>query len=266
VSAVADLPCPTGPHPVGRTCLELVDESRLEVYGGATDAPRELVMWVWYPAAPDPAGSVAEHLPGAWSPIADQLGIDATGRRTHAFVDAPIATELAPCPVVLPSPSGFSPLLLTALAEQLASTGYVVVGVNHTYETAVTAFADGRVVPMDPAALGGALGPQVGPPDAAFRRRADVCRYKACDLSSVTDHLARLAGGAAGLSAEGLDVGRLGAFGHSFGGNAALEWCRRDPRCRIPPPTSTVPSGPRSGRPAWRARCCSSSPTTPSSP
>ena len=60
------------------------------------------------------------------------------------------------------SPSGFPPLLMGAIAEELASHGFVVVGVNHTYETTVTAFADGRIVPMNPAATGGALGPQTG--------------------------------------------------------------------------------------------------------
>jgi hypothetical protein len=28
-----------------------------------------------------------------------------------------------------------------------------------------------------------------------------------------------------------LDLGRIGALGHSFGGNAALEWCRADTTC-----------------------------------
>jgi len=230
--SIIGLPAPTGPHPIGRTRLELVDQSRREVYGGGTGAPRELVLWIWYPTEPDQSGPLAEYLPPAWSPIADQLGFDATGLHGHATVDAPIALGEAPYPVLVLSPSGFSPLLLTGLAEQLASTGYVVVGVNHTYETAVTAFADGRVAPMDPAALGGALGPQIGAADEAFRRRAEVCRYKAGDLSSAADHLSRLAPAASGLATEHLDLERIGAVGHSFGGNAALEWSRLDSRCR----------------------------------
>ena len=51
--------------------------------------------------------------------------------------------------------------LLAAIAEELASHGYVVVGVNHTYESAVTVFADGRVVPMNPDAVAGVLGPRL---------------------------------------------------------------------------------------------------------
>jgi pimeloyl-ACP methyl ester carboxylesterase len=76
------------------------------------------------------------------------------------------------------------------------------------------------------------LGPQVGPHDLVFRQRAAVCDYKAADLRSVADYLERLEPSPTGLSADRLDLTRLGALGHSFGGDAALEWCRADPRCR----------------------------------
>jgi predicted dienelactone hydrolase len=55
-----------------------------------------------------------------------------------------MATDEASFPALVMSPSGFPPLLLAAIGEELASHGYVVVGVNHTYETAATVFADGR--------------------------------------------------------------------------------------------------------------------------
>lgn len=135
-------------------------------------------------------------------------------------------------PVLVLSPSGFPPLLLAAIAEELASHGYVVVRVNHTYETPVTVFADGRTVAVNPDALAGVLGPQAGPYQERFRQRAAVCDYKAVDLASVADWLERLPADVAGLLGGRLDLDRLGGFGHSFGGNAALEWCRNDRRCR----------------------------------
>ena len=107
-----------------------------------------------------------------------------------------------------------------------------MVGVNHTYETAVTPFADGRVVPMNPAAIAGALGAQTGGHDDVFRQRAAVCEYKTADLASVADQLERLNSDPTELLAGRLDLGRFAALGHSFGGNAALEWCRTDQRCR----------------------------------
>jgi hypothetical protein len=106
--------------------------------------------------------------------------------------------------------------------------------VNHTYESAVTVFADGRAVPMSPAAVAGLLGPQTEtrPYQEQFTQRAAVCDYKAADLASVADQLEQLPADGAGLLGGRLDLDRLGGFGHSFGGNAALQWCRDDRRCR----------------------------------
>ena len=237
MSASSILPAPTGPHPVGRTSFDWADPGRIDPYAPDPGTARRLVLWVWYPAdradPADPAssGAPADLLPRPWTPIADQLGIDVRGIHTHAVTAARAADRRSP--VLLLSPSGFSPLLLSSLAEELASHGYVVVGVAHTYESAVTGFGDGTVAAANPAALGGALGPQVGPHDEAFRRRADVCRYKAADLRSVADQLGRLdPPGPLGPLADHLDTTAIGALGHSFGGNAALEWCRTDERCR----------------------------------
>jgi dienelactone hydrolase len=228
------LPAPTGRHPVGRASFEWVDPGRVELYSANPQDRRELVVWVWYPAAPGPGAERAVYLPEPWAPAGQLLGLNAAGLRSHAVADAPVADERSSYPVLVQSQSGFPPLLLAAIAEELASHGYVVVGVNHTYETAVTVFADGRVVPMSLAAVAGLLGPQTEtrPYQEQFAQRAAVCDYKAADLASVADQLEQLPADAAGLLAGRLDLDRLGGLGHSFGGNAALEWCRNDRRCR----------------------------------
>src|SRR6202030_68991 len=72
---------------------------------------------------------------------------DARSRvRTNAAVDATPAGPRRGLPLVVLSP-GFtnSRSTLTALAEDLASHGYVVAGIDHTYESFATAFPDGRV-------------------------------------------------------------------------------------------------------------------------
>jgi predicted dienelactone hydrolase len=228
------LPAPTGRHQVGRVSFDWVDPNRAEIYSSNPRDRRELVVWVWYPAAPDPGADRAAYLPEAWAPAGQLLGLNAAGLRSHAVEAAAVADEQSSYPVLVQSQSGFPPLLLAAIAEELASHGYVVVGVNHTYETAVTVFADGRVVPMSPAAVAGLLGPQTetGPYQEQFAQRAAVCDYKAADLASVANQLQQLPADAAGLLAGRLDLDRLGGFGHSFGGNAALQWCRDDRRCR----------------------------------
>ena len=53
-SELEGLPAPTGRHGVGRVSFDWVDQGRAEVYSSNPQDRRELVVWVWYPAAPDP--------------------------------------------------------------------------------------------------------------------------------------------------------------------------------------------------------------------
>src|SRR2546422_629956 len=71
---LAVLPVPTGPSPVGRASYDWVDESREEVFAprqrgngpGAKRKKRELMVWFWYPATPDPGAKPGAYLPGKW--------------------------------------------------------------------------------------------------------------------------------------------------------------------------------------------------------
>ena len=66
--------------------------------------------------------------------------------RTNAVSDAPPAGHSRSLPVIVLSPGFIHPRsVLTGLAEDLASHGFVVAGVDHTYESVATAFPDGRV-------------------------------------------------------------------------------------------------------------------------
>jgi len=169
------LPHPSGPFPVGRSSYEVIDPRRAEIYSQDPDDKRDLVIWVWYPAEALPGGAPAEYLPPAWRQVDQLLGVDSAAARCHAIEDAPVSSEQRTLPVLLFSPSGFPPLMLAAIAEDIASHGYVVVGVNHTYESTVTVFADGRTVQANPTAIAGVLGPQQGPHEAEFKARGAVC-------------------------------------------------------------------------------------------
>jgi hypothetical protein len=185
-------PAPTGRYAVGRTVREWTDEARADPYAPDPSARRSLVTWIWYPRSGSEPAAAAAYLPAAWQPNAAMLGLQTDGLDSHSVDGAPVADDRPGYPVVLLSPSAFPPLLLSATAEELASHGFVVVGVNHTYETAVTVFADGRVAPMNPAATAGAPGPPTGDHRDVFARRAEVCRYKAADLAFLADSLAGL--------------------------------------------------------------------------
>ena len=145
------LPEPTGPYPAGTTSLHLEDTSRPDPWVAGAVA-RELMISLWYPATSSD-GRRAEYMTPAESEFQlTSRGItgvpsDTLSRvRTNAVSDATPAGRQRSLPLVVLSP-GFtnSRSVLTALAEDLASYGYVVAGIDHTYESFATAFPDGRV-------------------------------------------------------------------------------------------------------------------------
>jgi dienelactone hydrolase len=229
VAADVTFPDSTGAHRVGRLALDLVDEQRPDPYA-RREAKRRLGVWVWYPAAPAPGSRPANYLPGWWRVLGPVWGFRPSRVRVRAVGDAPVAGN-GPFPVIVFSPSANPPHFYTALLEELASHGYVVVGIAHTYETIpITAFPEGGVRMLNPKSLAGAFstpGKRLYADD--LRDRGELVGVKADDIRFVVDELARLGDGDHVLAGR-LDTARLGVFGHSFGGGAAAEACRLDPR------------------------------------
>jgi predicted dienelactone hydrolase len=206
------LPAPTGPHPVGVRQLHLVDTARLDPW--VPTGPRELMVSVWYPAAAARGARVPYASAEESRLLLDLYGIssaptDALTRvRTHARAGAPPVPHRFPLIVLSPG-LAFPRWTLTTLAEDLASRGYVVAGIDHTYEGAAVTFPDGRVakcVVCD----GGASNTAI----VASRVR---------DISFVLDRvLARYR--------NMIDANRIMAAGHSIGGAAAAATMLADPR------------------------------------
>jgi len=220
------LPEPTGPSPVGTTSLYLKDVSRPDPWAAGVDA-RELMVSLWYPAA-SPDGPRAPYLTPAESELQltsrDIRGVPPdvlSTTRTNAVSDAtPVGGQRA-LPLVVLSP-GFtnSRSVLTGLAEDLASHGYVVAGIDHTYESFGTSFPDGRVTTC--------LAREARRRDTGFWEKATAGR--AADVSFVLNELtgAHPAWPGAGL----IDPSRIAMAGHSLGGAAAISAMVGDSRIR----------------------------------
>ncbi|MFE2106589.1 alpha/beta hydrolase family protein [Kitasatospora sp. NPDC059463] len=239
--ARAALPRPTGPYPVGTTALRLVDSGRTDPWQPGRD--RELMISLWYPAtrpvygrerAPYMASRAGRHFGGPDGAAVLNYGAlpdrtDWTWVRTHARPDAPPLLGAGPRPVVLWSAGLGDPRTWgTALVEDLASRGYVVVTVDHPYDASEVAFPDGRLVTSVLPTLAGRPGLDIG---AMLRKAMDT---RVADIRFVLDELAALRsdGRLPAALAGSLDLDRIGMAGHSAGGFTAAQAMHDDPRIK----------------------------------
>ena len=227
---------PTGPFKVGTQTFVLVDTSRQEIYSGR-DEPRKFMIQVWYPASPRPNDVHAPWMENAnvfVHAISTYLGFPSffldhlALAKSPAYQNAPLATTDQPYPVILFSHgwNGFA-AQNTAQVVELASHGYVVVGMQHTYGAVVTVFPDGEVALNNPSALPDGMA-EPGYTNAARK----LVNQWAGDMAFALNFMTQQDADASSPFHAALDLTRLGVFGHSTGGGAAIQFCGTDPRCK----------------------------------
>ena len=201
-AAPLELPPPTGPFPIGRT---------------AVTWPDGLDAWLWYPAATGaPAAAyVPEPVRARWQEarprVINFLTRDLSRVRGHAAENAALSGGSLSYPVLIFRGGGSSSSLnYSAMTEDLASHGYIVLGLDIA-SAANPERCDGR-------------------PDE------DRCAIEAMTpllvgLGRAIDRLRRLAADDTRWQGRA-DVSRLGVFGHSFGGAQAAAFCAEDARCK----------------------------------
>lgn len=219
--AVLHLPAPTGPHPVGLRTFVLTDTSRDDPWAPGTGV-REVKITVLYPARTVRGRPRAPQLTPAEAPYFAELaplvrpGLPAAGTvdwgatLTHGHLDAPALPGRRP--VLLYSPGGGdSRTLGTTLAEDLASHGRTVVLIDHPGDASQVELPGGvRVTVLR------------GDPDpATFRTMIDT---RVADIRFVLDRLGSLP------LAPVMDLRRIGVYGHSAGGTAAVHALAADDR------------------------------------
>ncbi len=128
------------------------------------------------------------------------------------------------------SQAGFSILSYSAILEELASHGYIIVGINHTYDAPVNVFLDGNIVSASSLFLN-EINSQKEDFKETFRLRENAAVFKVNDIKFVVDQLKNLNINSNILNGK-LDLSQIVIIGHSLGGNAAFEFCSSDNRCK----------------------------------
>jgi hypothetical protein len=230
------LPTPTGHFAVGRTTYAWINKAETDELAPSPGGKREVVVWIWYPAAAT-SGAPVDYVPALWrSALARYSGVlmtqfltrDLSLVRTHSTSDPDVSPEQGSYPVVIMRAGGGALTTdFTTLAEDLASHGYIVMGFDAPYRTIVTVLPDGRVVERPPA-----NDPENLPGDQANRLINRLLPMWTTDTAFVVNQLEGLNAAPSGKFMSRLDMQRLGMFGHSFGGATALQFCHDDPRCK----------------------------------
>ncbi|WP_246113387.1 alpha/beta hydrolase family protein [Streptomyces montanus] len=140
--------------------------------------------------------------------------------RTNAVGDAEPVGRRHGLPLVVLSPGFTKPrATLSALAEDLASRGYVVAGIDHTYENVATTFPDGRVATCAACEVDH---------DQAFW--TELVTGRAADVSFVLNELTERHPKWKG--ARLIDPHRIAMAGHSVGGASTITAMLADSRIR----------------------------------
>jgi dienelactone hydrolase len=258
VLPVFELPEPRGAYAVG-TELIYVKTDRDEIITKDTSDKRELLYKIWYPSEADVSALKAEKyvdkasrhgfasIYGIPSVLLNYLDLV----KTYVYTDLPVADGRFPVLIFSHGYASQSTAYYAILSE-LASQGYVIINMNHTYESLGASFPDGRMASFDfnyaseiskeskkvNDSLSKAFDKGLNFDDGHLiiknlmknYYKADIQVRWAEDIISTIDLLKEW--NAKGLLKDKIDFDKIGVFGHSAGGGASANVAIMDSRVK----------------------------------
>ncbi|BCR35745.1 alpha/beta hydrolase family protein [Mariniplasma anaerobium] len=231
-----DLPIPSGNYLIGTESFVIDDQARLELYSQDPNDFRRTKIQIWYPADTIDGyeqapwledGLVVARALSKDTGLPDFVLDHTVNILSNSYFNAPISTDLENYPIVILSHGwrGFRNLH-TDYAEELASQGYIVVGIDHSYGSVATLFDDDDVAYLNLDAL----------PDRQttndFIEYANQLVYTyASDITATLDYLEDINDIDSQSRFSGkLDLDKIGLLGHSTGGGADVAVALDDDR------------------------------------
>ena len=219
LATTVELPPPTGQYSIGTKIYDWVDRSRHELASKNPLDSRQVIVQIWYPTR-DRSGPTAPYVPmlSSYRRVWEDSEVDVAGRTlTHSRLNTKPMSGVR-FPIVLLS-HGWEGTRseYTSIAEDLASHGYAVFGVDHPYMGRI-ALPNGEVTEST---------------ENQFHSPAEIVAYYARDLEFVIHRIAELNRADPEKTFPGkFDMTRIAAIGHSSGFVAASGACKLDSRIK----------------------------------
>ncbi|NBQ17355.1 hypothetical protein EBU24_03495 [bacterium] len=210
-------PLLTGPYAVGTTLRYITEQTELS----SQAEQRELMVRFWYPAEGErnlqsPYSQQGTDALEALNGYLSLSGKSIEEIMTHSALNIPIKQDKWPIIFFEHGYISSMPESYTAICEELASHGFMIVAIAHTGYAFKVEFPYGKIVTCDM--------------NKASKMATDYYKledYKA-RLDNITFTLNALSGytkNANDLFFNACDMNNLGIIGHSFGGGSALQMC-----------------------------------------
>ncbi len=223
-----EFPRPTGKYGIGTTERHLIDKHRQEPNN--LSAKREVMIYFYYPANANKNSLVppkAKDLQELKSSLkrkgyTDKALNELSDIYFHSIENAPIVKGNQ-FPVLLFSHGylGTSATSYAHIFEDLASHGYIVVSIAHTYFGSKVEFPDGHSISPNPEKYAQETMPTSEEQDLWVQ-----------DAQFILDELQKINQNKNDQFYNYFDMNNIGAFGHSFGGLTAFYLCIKDPRVK----------------------------------
>ncbi|WP_454052396.1 alpha/beta hydrolase [Clostridium sp. Marseille-Q7071] len=218
---------PTGPYELGTKTFHFIDYKRPENYTEDPNDHRELMVQIWYPAK---AGSNEPLAPYIKNPRELAIGLsypvfalDHLGQlKTNSHQGALISKEEKTWPLLIFSHGmNLYRNQNTFQVEELASHGYIVAAIDHTYDAAVTVFPDGRVAPVKTQLEDGVYLLDEHMPLWTEDAKFVLDKLEELNKDNSDNGFGRL-----------IDMNRIGMLGHSYGGANTMHMLLEDHRVK----------------------------------
>lgn len=231
---IVDLPKPQGPYLVGTTYLNFTDTSRKGIFTAPNDY-RKLVVQVWYPSDNSNGKKEQKWIPNyeSISYLAKSMGtINLFGQmdlsKTNSYLDAKLSSKETKYPIIIFSHGygGFQGQN-TIQMEDLASHGYVVFSIAHTYEAFVSIFPGIKIIPYSTERFKALEDEEIAAEKSIKKGKLPVkdkimtqsVHIWSDDTRFIINQIEKINNGKIkGMFTNALDVAKIGAMGHSLGG------------------------------------------------